>query len=828
MAENYTILSFTEKCPLRCTMRHIGSIEPHTQDIFEIDMILSGRCQARVGEQVYSLQSPDVLSIEAHIPHSFTGTDCTIITVQFDQPYFERSLPNPRHPDFLCNSAVTGDSAAYDSLRRQIARLVKNNAEGHTGFELRNFSIIYDIMDVMYQNFRVEDSEARNQRAHRYTVRMAEISRIISESYREDLTLSKLAGRVHLSAPYLSKFFEKQFGVTFLSYLTRVRLSHAVDELLKTDDTIETVSANSGFPNSHAFVQAFKKEYGALPSLYRRKMRGQKVEESVAAFVEQHDYMAGLKKYLEEPQAGEAPVQAISCRAGVSARDSVLELRHSWRDMIGVTSAAALLLSDVQEILRRVQQDICFRMIKFNGILSEELHVYSENAAGEPIYSFAFVDKVFDFLLSVGLRPFVQLGFMPESLAKTRKRLFGYLVSEPDSLEKWSGLVSALIRHLQERYGQETLRSWRFSVWHQPDTTEAMYGFSSDEAFYAFYRETWLAVKRCDSALSFGAPSTYYLLQDGHENWYLPFWRWCRKNGCLPDFFNFHYYDLILDTGDSGQEAFGFTRAMSLRDKPDGFGRFVSQVLSERRRLSAEDRPIFLTEWNNTPSQQDLLNDTCFKSCYIVKGILENYDRLDSFAYWSLTDWMGEAPQPKEMFFGGLGLFTANGIPKAGYYAFTLLRKLGATLLGRGEGWFVTKQGDSFQVLLYNYRHFSHLYAMGERFDMTFTDRYTPFSPEQMLDVHLSIRDIKDGEYMVTETAINRRFGSSFDQWIAMGAIELSDRAELNNLASRSIPAIGKYTARAEGGMLRLDAMLDMLEVRLIEIKKQTPRQNSA
>lgn len=821
MTENYTILSFTEKCPLRCTMRHIGSIEPHTQDIFEIAMILSGRCQARVGEQVYSLQAPDVISIEAHIPHSFNGTDCTIITVQFDQAYFERSLPYPRHPDFLCNSAVTGDSPAYDSLRRQIARLVKNNAEGHVGFELRNFSIIYDIMDVMYQSFRIEDSEARNQRAHRYTVRMAEISRIISESYREDLTLSDLACRVHLSAPYLSKFFEKQFGVTFLSYLTRVRLSHAVDELMKTDDTIETVSANSGFPNSHAFVQAFKKEYGALPSLYRRKMRSQKSEEGPAPFVSQHDYMAGLKKYLDKAPSGDTPVQALSCRAGVSVRSNIQELRHSWRSMIGVPSASSLLLSDVQDILRRVQRDIGFRMIKFNGILSEDMHVYSENASGEPIYSFVFVDKVFDFLLSLDLCPFVQLGFMPEALAKTHKRLFGYLVSEPTSLEKWSGLVSALIGHLLERYGHEALRQWHFSVWHQPDTTEAMYGFSSDEAFYAFYRETYLAVKRCDSRLSFGAPSTYYLLQDRHENWYLPFWKWCSRNACLPDFFNFHYYDLTLDTSDSGQEAFGFTRAMSLRDNPDGFSQFVSQVLNERRSLSAEDRPVFLTEWNNTPSQQDLLNDTCFKSCYIAKGILENYDRLDSFAYWSLTDWMAEAPQPKEMFFGGLGLFTANGIPKASYYVFTLLRQLGDTLLGRGDGWFITRQGNSIRILLYNYRHFSHLYALGERFDMTFTDRYTPFSPEQMLDVHLTLRDMEDGDYMVTETILNRNSGSSFDSWISMGALELTRKEEIDTLAARSVPAINKYYATTENSMLRIDAMLDMLEVRSIVVTKK-------
>ena len=466
--------------------------------------------------------------------------------------------------------------------------------------------------------------------------------------------------------------------------------------------------------------------------------------------------------------------------------------------------------------------DIGFRSIKFNGILSEDMHVFSENSAGEPVYSFAYVDKVFDFLLELGLCPFVQLGFMPEALAKTRKRLFGYLVSEPDSLERWSGLVSALVRHLQERYGREELRNWRFSVWHLPDTTDAMYGFSSDEAFFTFYWETWMAVKRCDNQLSFGAPSTYYLLQEGHKNWYLQFWNWCLDNNCLPSFFNFNYYDLVLDSSESGQEAFGFTQAMSLRDNPDGFSRFITQALSERKRLSAEGRPVYLTEWNNTPSQQDLLNDTCFKSCYIVKGILENYDRLDSFCYWSLTDWMGEAPQPKEMFFGGLGLFTVNGIPKASYYSFTLLKELGNTLLGKGDGWFITKQDDSFRIILYNYRHFSHLYALGERFDMTFSDRYTPFSPEQMLDVHVSLRDVEDGEYMVTETILNRNSGRAFDQWIAMGAVELTQKSEFENLASRSVPAMNKYISTTDDGILRLDAMLDMLEVRLIVVKKLT------
>ena len=820
MPQTYTIISFDGGNPLRCTMRRIGSVETHLHDYFELDMLLSGSCQITSGSEVFTAQADDVFSIEAHTPHSLVGADCTVITVQFEQSFFERTLPRPSHPVFFCNSAVQGDSAPYHQLRRLVARLVKNNADRQLGYELRNWSLIYEIMDVMYQNFRVEDTEARNQRAHRYAARMAEISRIINEDYRENLTLGELAGRIHLSVPYLSKFIEKQFGVTFLAYLNRVRLDHALGDLLKSNDTIETISANAGFPNSNAFVQAFKREYGVLPSIYRRQTRVRPKEEPLPLQVEQHDYMAGLRKYLEAPRA-ETPVQAISCRAAVSLRVQGSPLRHCWRELLGVTSASALLLSDVQALLRRVQREIGFRCIKFNGIFSDDMRVYFEDSDGTPRYSFSYVDKVFDFVLSVGLRPFVQLSFMPEALAKENKKLFGYQVSEPNSLEKWANLVSALIGHLMSRYGIDELRQWRFSVWHQPDTPETMYGFHRTEDFYRFYEATWHAVKGCDTALSFGAPATYYFLQDGYRNWYIPFLQWSRENGCAPDFLNFNYYELVFNERDSGQEAFGFTEAMSLRDAADGFGSFVLQTRSERHTLAADRLPLILSEWNNTPSQQDLLNDTCFKSCYIAKCILENYDKLDSFAYWSLTDWMGEAAQPKEMYFGGLGLFTAAGIPKASYMVFTLLRRLGDTLLGKGEGWFITRQGDNMQILLYHYRHFSRLYAMGERFDMTFTDRYTPFSPEQMLDVHFVLKDCEDGEYMVTETIVNRNSGSSFDQWVAMGAEELYDPSELAALSARSTPAINKYRVSSENGTLRLDAMLDVLEVRLIEIKRK-------
>lgn len=821
MRKNYEIANFDTHMPLRCTMQQIGYIQNHIHDYFEVILILSGRCTLVVDGRSYSLGPEDLVTIDGHTSHELRSSDCTFVCVQFEQSIFEQTLPDPQHPQFFCNSAVQGDNAAFAALRTLVARIIKNNADQQTGYELRNWAYIYELMDVMYNNFRLHRTHAQDVQSHRHAARVTQIARLVREHHGENLSLSRLAEMVHLSPPYLSKFFDQQFGMTFLSYLTQIRLNHAVEELLNTEKIIEDVSADSGFPNSHAFVQAFKKEFGVLPSVYRRQNREKKPEQKLLPTVEQHDYMAGLKKYLEPAvTSSPAPANSISCSIRLSANGETRQLKHTWRSVMTVGSASDLLAADIQAMVSRMQKEIGFQFIKFNGILSDELHVYNLDPQGRPVYNFAYIDKVFDFLVSIDLMPIVQLSFMPMLLAKDpQRRLFNYLVSEPNSLSRWGELVKAVVSHLLERYGDRVCR-WHFCVWTQPDTPTDLYGFASPEAFYSFYRCTYQAVKECHPSLSFGTPPTYYIVREGYTNWYLPFLDWCRKNGCMPDFLNFYYYDTaLMDEQSSKDSIFGFVYSMTLRDKPDGFRDFVNQVRSEREQLGLKKTPIFLTEWNNTPSQEDLLNDTCFKSCYIVKNILENYDKLDSFGYWSLTDWMGEAPLPRELFFGGLGLFTVSGIPKASYYALWLLRQLGSTWVGSGDGWFATRQGSRFQILMYNYRHFSHLYALGERFDMTFTDRYTPFDPVQSLDVQLRLTDVRNGSYLVRETVLNRKSGSAFDQWVDMGALELDTQQEHKTLEALSVPRCSKYLAEAKNHTLELDALLDMLEVRLLTIE---------
>ena len=227
--------------------------------------------------------------------------------------------------------------------------------------------------------------------------------------------------------------------------------------------------------------------------------------------------------------------------------------------------------------------------------------------------------------------------------------------------------------------------------------------------------------------------------------------------------------------------------------------------------------PVYLTEWNLTVSHRNLLNDTCFKSCYLVKNLLENYDRLDSFTYWVLTDLIEETQPSNLIFHGGLGLYTYNGIKKPHWHALQMLTKLGDTFITKGNGFFVTKSYGKIQIVLYNYEHFNHLFASGETFDMTYTERYTPFPKLGKKNLSLKLENIPADSCTIKEHIINQEFGSAFDKWLEMGACEL-DREDIEYLKNASAPKIVKYARAIEDSSLHLSFLLSPLEVRLIEI----------
>ena len=143
----------------------------------------------------------------------------------------------------------------------------------------------------------------------------------------------------------------------------------------------------------------------------------------------------------------------------VDAHAASTPFPHFWEEMFGSGRAILTLRESYRDDLRAVKQVTDFKYVRFHAILHDELGVYNEDEHGNPVYNFAYVDQIYDGLLKNGIRPFVEISFMPKKLASRPEDLHAFWykqnVSPPKDYAKWDALITALTQHLVERYGIE-------------------------------------------------------------------------------------------------------------------------------------------------------------------------------------------------------------------------------------------------------------------------------------------------------------------------------------------------------------------------------------
>jgi xylan 1,4-beta-xylosidase len=225
----------------------------------------------------------------------------------------------------------------------------------------------------------------------------------------------------------------------------------------------------------------------------------------------------------------------------------------------------------------------------------------------------------------------------------------------------------------------------------------------------------------------------------------------------------------------------------------------------------------YLTEWNASPSHRDLSHDTLFMASYLVKSILGNVEKTQSFGFWTLSDDIEEFPLPSATFHGGMGLVTFNGIKKPGYFAFQLLNSLGDEKIASGPGYFITRSESGIQVMLYNYCHYDPLYCSMDHSAMTHIDRYGIFKNSDSKNYQFNLHGFIESEYEILEYSINRTHGSAFDTWVDMGAPESLDAEDIRYLTQKAVPS-RKRTIEVIKKSYSLNRCLAPHEVRLIMI----------
>lgn len=372
----------------------------------------------------------------------------------------------------------------------------------------------------------------------------------------------------------------------------------------------------------------------------------------------------------------------------------------SWQFGVGNDHAFQLHRKDVCDHVKLVHDELGMKYIRFHGIFDDDMLCIQRLSDYKPFaavpYSgkieeinFKQVADVFDNVLACGMKPFVELSFMPSALASGKKTGIRYLnnITQPKSMKKWVDFIKRFITFLSDYYGQEEIESWYFEVWNEPDLAIFFKGGQKD--YFRLYEATARAVKSVNRRLRVGGPSSSACL------WIEDFITFCRQNNVPCDFVSTHHYPGdAFGNSFSAKDAFrmmhiaktsaknrtGLSETMKqMFFRPDIYRTWrkgVLKELDEKAVAEAHGKPVFITEWNSMAVFASPVHDEKYSAAFVVKTCMDLDHRLNGTMFWCCSDVYEEQFMLGKPFHGGFGLVSNSGIPKPNFWAFKLLSQL--------------------------------------------------------------------------------------------------------------------------------------------------------
>jgi xylan 1,4-beta-xylosidase len=430
---------------------------------------------------------------------------------------------------------------------------------------------------------------------------------------------------------------------------------------------------------------------------------------------------------------------------------------------VGSCHAYLTLREDWREHARLIQQEIGFKSVRTHGIFHDLVGIYS--SWPEPHLNFQNLNKIYDFWLSQGLKPYVELSFMPEALASGSQTCFVYRanVTPPRQQTSWNAMIHAMVSHLIDRYGLKEVLTWNFEVWNEPDLNYFWGGSMQD--YLQLYAGTAQTIKAIHPKLKVGGPATSKSL------WVPEMLDFCTSQNVPIDFISTHHY-----CADAALEMGVFTNDIRWRGQK-AMRADVQRVVDTVRRSAMPGLEVHYTEWNVSPIHADRFGkDSEFTAAFVLQTIKDVEGLVDRYMLWAISDIFEESGPGEAPFSGKYGLVNLHGIKKPVYHAFRFLSRLYNEMLLSGSSSYVTRsETGSLRVLSWNFNEPLQIDFHGGDFlldesEKTETFRLAPLS----------------GPHHVRGWRVNRSDGNAYRAWQAMGEPQYPTTAQIKTLQDRS------------------------------------------
>ena len=366
---------------------------------------------------------------------------------------------------------------------------------------------------------------------------------------------------------------------------------------------------------------------------------------------------------------------------------------------VGTGRLGLALTEEYLKELKFVQDMIGFSYIRGHGLFCGDVsiyHEYEEDGVTKVEYNYTYIDRIFDSFISLGIRPYLELGFMPDDLASGTQTVFYWKgnTTPPKDYKKWTDMVIALLKHLKGRYGEE-VTSWPIEVWNEPNLPGFWYEADMEE-YFKLFKETFTAIKTYDSRFKIGGPAICGVKD---AEWIKAFLDFCKKEGIRPDRITRHHYTVEFP------ERVGHCDYSKLQDPKERFENLKSTRDIVDSFEEFKDLPIHLTEFSTSYTPKGVIHDTNINAAYLAQQLSRLGDMHEAYSYWTFGDVFEEQGVPTSLFHGGFGLVAAGNIPKPTFWTFYFFKQLklyGSDCVYRDDNAVIVKGDCGYAGILWN------------------------------------------------------------------------------------------------------------------------------
>lgn len=460
---------------------------------------------------------------------------------------------------------------------------------------------------------------------------------------------------------------------------------------------------------------------------------------------------------------------------------------------VGTGRMGLALQKEYMEQLKAVQEDIGFKHIRGHGLFSDDMAIYHEyedkngNICAE--YNFTYLDLVMDSYMEVGIKPFIELGFMPQKMASGDQTIFYWKgnVTPPRDYKLWNDMVVATLKHLMERYGADEVVTWPIEVWNEPNLPGFWKGADMDE-YLVLFEESFNAIKKLDSRFRVGGPAICGVEDKKHMKFFMEF----INNKKIPiDFITRHHYTSELPNPD------GHYGYIELRELKESF-----ETLNDSREIidsypDYKGTEMHITEFNTSYIPDAPIHDTNQNAAYVASMLAILGDTSESYSYWTFGDIFEEKGVPFTPFHGGFGMMANRGIRKPTYYAFKFFKELQGQCVLKSDNCVICYKDGIYKGVAFN----SRVQRTGEE-----------------LELKLEF-EAKTAEYSVIKKTVDEDTCNPLKVWHVMGEPSSLSDDQIRLLKESDKPLTEAVIIAAEGGKFVLDLHVREFGLVYFEIK---------